>query len=208
MQTFNYTQFLQRHSKTAQRDELSILLNHLPKPTPTGPWIAGGAVRRMITDGVLGDGDIDYFFQHQNQFGEFCNMIRTNKTLTIMEEKVNENNIQFTLTVPLSVAIIKVQAINFAYFLTVEELLDSFDFTVCQFAYDGDKLYCGDMALWDLARKRIVVNNIRFPIATLRHMLKYSRQGFFACSGTLTEFLRKTVEMGPQAYNDKYKYID
>ena len=103
---------------------------------------------------------------------------------------------------------IKVQAINFAYFQTIDELLAGFDFTVCQFAYDGEKLYCGDHSLWDLARRRIVINNVRFPIATLRHMLKYNRQGFFACSGALTEFIRKTVEMGPQAYNDKYKYID
>lgn len=208
MQTFNYDTFIRRHSEETGRDELSILLTSLPKPTPEGPWIAGGSVRRMITDGKMGDGDVDYFFKSQAQFHEFCMKIRTEPTFKILDEKVNPNNQQWTLKVPASLSEVKVQAINFDYFENVERLLANFDFTVCQFAYDGTNLHCGDFALWDLARKRIVINNVRFPIATLRHMLKYNRQGFFACGGALTDFIRKSVEMGPQAYDDKYKYID
>lgn len=213
MQTFNYIQFLNRNAEGPVNPELNDLLGFLPRPTTTGPWIAGGAVRRMITDGVLGDGDIDYFFNNQAQFDAFCTYMREqNKAgmIVIIKETRNEHNLQFKISIPAKQnKLIDIQAITLGYYLTPEHMLSEFDFTVCQFAYDGTNLLCGDTALWDLARKRIVINKVRFPVPTLRHMIKYSKQGFFACGGALTEFVRLTAEMGVnQATDNKYRYID
>jgi hypothetical protein len=50
------------------------------------------------------------------------------------------------------------QLISFKYHTTVEELLNKFDFTVCQFAYDGSKLYMGSKSLGDLMFNRLNFN--------------------------------------------------
>ena len=103
-----------------------------------------------------------------------------------------------------------VQLIKTNYYDSPETLLNTFDFTLCQFAIEVNKtgvLYCGDTALYDVARKRLVVNQIEYPVASLRRMIKYTQQGFYACEGCLTEFL-KIVSEQPELITNKPKYLD
>ena len=85
----------------------------------------------------------------------------------------------------------------FGFDLTLKEILktpalsavqDRFDYTICQFAVDTNgMLWCGDHSLWDLARKRLAVHRITFPVSSLRRLLKYTSKGFYACSGCRKE---------------------
>ena len=89
---------------------------------------------------------------------------------------------------------IDVQCIRFAFYADADAVINSFDFTICQFAFDGATLTHGEYALWDLGRKRLAVHQITFPVSSMRRVLKYATQGFKACNGCLAALLRATAD--------------
>lgn len=162
-----------------------------------GPWIAGGAIRRTLDERPL-DSDIDVFFKNKEQM-DFT--ITHLKHEGFKESKKTEHHVELVKDK------LKIQCINFMYYDKVEDLLDSFDFTICQFATDGKHLYTTPMALWDLARKRLVINKITFGVATLRRLIKYQKQGYYACSGALTQLLEAIAD-DPRLIQSDVKYVD
>jgi len=73
-------------------------------------------------------------------------------------------------------------------------------------AFDGTTLTVGDFTLWDLGRKRLAVHRITFPVSSMRRVLKYTRQGFYACNGALNSLLRATAD-NPELRTD-IAYVD
>jgi hypothetical protein len=92
-------------------------------------------------------------------------------------------------------------------YASAAELLDSFDFTICQFAIDGDKVVFPPLALHDLNRKRLVINEVTYGLATMRRFIKYTKQGYFACGGVMTDYLTRIVEH-PESIQGLMPYID
>jgi hypothetical protein len=214
MQQFSdFRLFLARLGLTGQ--DFFAKMEVLPKVSEDGPWIAGGALRRTIK-GQSADSDFDFFFKSEQQLKFFE---ATLATLNVKSKTENENNLQYVVTCEIKRQVenntqvihknvdIIVQLIKVRYYNSLEEVLDSFDYTICQFGYDGKKLVCGDYALYDLARDRLVINRITFPVASLRRMIKYTKQGFYACNGCLNQFLT-TVSAQPELLENKFKYID
>jgi hypothetical protein len=167
-----------------------------------GRWLAGGAIRRAIKDGKS-DSDWDVFFSSKEEKELFIK--ECEKQDSISEEKQNENNHQFILTVGAEKY--TVQCITIAYYETPEKVIETFDFTICQFVTDGVSLWAGETSLYDLGRMRLVVNKISYPVASLRRLLKYTKQGFYACNGCLTQLL-SSVAQNPAMLDQKFKYID
>jgi len=157
------------HEFINQDSELFRILHHLPKPEENGPWLAGGSVWKAIENLPL-DCDIDFFFKDETQYEEYLRKLKSIPYVYhIVTEKQNKYNITFgyhiyekgyNKTVPL-------QLISFKFWNTLEELLEGFDFTVCQFGFNGRQLYTGDTALEDLRTRTIKFNNMaRSDIAT------------------------------------------
>lgn len=215
MHRYDMNAFFSRSSDVVAEDhELFRALDRLPTLTPTGPWLAGGALRRTLSRTPL-DSDFDFFFASAEQFASFCEGLKARGGWKISE---NEHNVTFRLPSKAPEPTgqdefsayepeLTIQAINTTYYPTLEAVLDSFDFTLCQFGYDGADLVCGDYALWDLGRKRLVTHRITYGTASLRRLLKYTRQGFTACGGSLSEFLEK-VASEPSVINRETLYID
>lgn len=187
------------HDKVEPRLQSFIDLFIKGKP---GRWLAGGAIRRAIKDGKS-DSDWDIFFANAKEKDDF--IAECEKSHEISNEKKNENNHQFTLTVGEEKY--TVQCITIAYYETPEKVIETFDFTICQFITDGVSLWAGETSLYDLGRMRLVVNKISFPVASLRRLLKYAKQGFYACNGCLTQLL-SSVAQNPALLDQKFKYID
>src|SRR3546814_11060115 len=82
---------------------------------------------------------------------------------------------------------LKVQAIRIAFHETLESVLESFDFSICQCGYDGTDILLGQWTLFDLASKRLVPGQLRYGTSSLRRVIKYTRQGYTICSGGLAE---------------------
>jgi hypothetical protein len=86
-------------------------------------------------------------------------------------------------------------------------VIDSFDFTICQFAFDGASIYMGDWSLYDLARKRLVPHRVTYGVSTIRRIIKYCNQGYTVCSGGLAQILGE-VAKNPAIINAETQYID
>lgn len=103
--------------------------------------------------------------------------------------------------------LITLQAVHVDYFSSAEEVIDSFDYTICQFVTDGTKVEVGDFTLWDVGRKRLVLHRTTYAVATMRRMIKYTKQGFYACPGMMNDLLTRVAD-DPTLINEELAYID
>lgn len=65
------------------------------------------------------------------------------------------------------------------------EVIQTFDFSICQFALDDSRLWFSAHSWTDLLRRRLRVERIHHPLSTLRRCFKYMQKGYWACNGTL-----------------------
>ena len=152
-------------------------------------WIAGGAVRRAMlgTEMEAPKGaDIDFFFNAQ---ADWHSWRQACYKLDLGGEKEKAHAIEFTLTVPGLVRV-KLQAIRNRYFRDVFALVDDFDFTHCQFAIGGDWLTIGPTSTNDAMGKRLVIANTQAPVAAIRRIHKYQREGFKISDAQIKKLLR------------------
>jgi hypothetical protein len=62
--------------------------------------------------------------------------------------------------------------------------------------------------LWDLGRKRLAIHKVTYPVATMRRMIKYTRQGFNACAGCMATLLRETATSPEAMASLDIAYVD
>lgn len=203
MQQFRLAEFLAR-STDMPFDEtgLAKALTGLPKLSATGPWLAGGSLRRTL-GGQPPDSDFDFFFRDELQLESFRRDLER-RSFTISRE--TDHHVELRGVAAEKPA--QVQLIRFAFYASAEAVINSFDFTICQFAFDGDMLTCGDFALWDLGRKRLATHRITFPLSTMRRVLKYAKQGFTACPGALTSILTSVADEPALRQQLSIEYVD
>lgn len=148
------------------RDVLAVLP---PLDLKRGPWICGGAARRLFQGESLEDGDIDFFFKTKASWDEFVKVL-DGFELVIKTERANTYLVNGQ----------KVQLIRRKFHLQLEEVFKDFDFSVCQIATDGNVLAATKQAHMD-----ITDGLIRFaPGGTIakhtlvQRMTKYVGYGF------------------------------
>jgi hypothetical protein len=201
--TFTMAGFLARSTDKPWADTtLARILAGLPALSFEGPWVAGGAVRRTLL-AQEPDSDFDFFFRDADQLDRFKVALEA-KGFTLFRE--SEHHLHYRGYIEGDPLMRDVQLIRFQFYWNAAQVIDSFDFTICQAAFDGSVLTVGDFTLWDLGRKRLAVNRITFPVSSMRRLLKYTRQGFYACNGALNELLRATAD-NPELRTD-IAYVD
>lgn len=194
---FNFDDFLARSDLNAE--ELYRVLDALPNYG----WIAGGAVRRTLI-GMSLDSDFDFFFRNENELEKFEAELPA--TLKLVRETVHHKH--WRGVVEGSDLPIDVQAIKFKWYDTAEDVIRSFDYTITMFALDDSELVTTPDALWDLGRKKLALNQVTYPVATMRRMLKYTRQGFTACAGCMADLFVRTAT-NPEAMAElDTEYVD
>lgn len=184
---YKLLEFATRYDRTEH--ELFEILKLFPNA-----WIAGGAVRTFCQDLPIMS-DIDVFFCNELEFNTFV------AAYGGKEPTKSKFHTSFT------VGKYQVQAICIRYFESLEDVIGSFDYTICQFATDGVDLIVGPYALWDLARKKLVVHKVTYGAASVRRMLKYAKQGFTACQGTITTLLSE-IAADPSLIRSDVVYVD
>lgn len=214
-QTFDMAAFWARYGKT-DFDETSFAkaLDRLPAISESGPWVAGGSLRRLIA-GLPQDSDFDFFFADQAQFDGFCKEMKKRGA-----EVQHENDFNVTFILPKVKAKpigddefspsgpeLKVQAIRIAFYPSLTETLEAFDFSLCKFGYDGSTLVCGDYSLFDLASKKLVPDRISYGTSTLRRIIKYTKQGYTICGGGLANILQQIAD-NPALIQAEVEYVD
>lgn len=195
--TFNFADFCERSN--CDTEPLTRVLSKVQN----GAWCAGGAIRRTLIRMPL-DSDYDFFFRDADHMAEWEKKLP--KTLKMVRETPHHKH--WRGTIEGSELPVDIQAIKFRFYASAAELIDSFDYTITQFAYDGETLTTTPMALWDLGRKKLAVHKITYPVATMRRMLKYTSQGFTACAGCMQQILRDTAA-SPEAMAElDIEYVD
>lgn len=214
-QRFTLDDFWSRYGRQEYAEtDFAMALDRLPDISPDGPWIAGGSVRRLVSKQPQ-DSDFDFFFKDEAQFDAFREAMKE-RGATVGSE--SDFNITFHLPAASAKPIgddvfskpgpaIKVQAIRIAFHETLDAVLDSFDFSICQCGFDGTDLAFGQWALWDIARKRLVPGKIRYGASSLRRVIKYTRQGFTICGGGLANMLEQVVA-DPSIIQADVEYVD
>ena len=161
--------------------ELLKILKCVPKLRERGPWVAGGSVWRTINNEPLTNCDIDIFFTSKKHYEEGCRaMIGYPYVNNILNEKKNKWNTTYTIHVNEGKfnKIIDIQFIGTFFHKTLPKLLDSFDFSVCQFGYDGSNMISGMYSIQDLQQRKIRLLTLTHPKTFLKHLSKYLNNGF------------------------------
>src|SRR5690554_2647538 len=178
------------------------LLYPLPELNLENVFIAGGALRSSLIDERYSD--IDIFSTENKYLDEFM------ETLTDWELVYDAEKLK-----TLRKGNDKIQLI-FREYESIESCLDTFDFTICQFAMNNEGLFCNPESLIHLFRKRLVVHKINpeWAYDTLRRLQKYIKAGFTICDGGLADIVSaireatdEQIENGLSIYPDGTKRI-
>lgn len=180
-------------------DDLMRVLNAIQGDA----WCAGGAIRRTISGQPL-DSDFDFFFRDADRMAKWERRLPT--TLRLVRE--TEHHKHWRGTIDGSEIPIDVQAIKFRFYDRAEEVIDSFDYTITMFCLDKSDLVTTPLALWDLGRKKLAIHKITYPVATMRRLLKYGKQGYTACGGCLSSILRETAASPEAMGRLDTEYVD
>jgi hypothetical protein len=182
IETFPFRLFLERSQPKQRVDKFFETMEGLKFTDST--YLAGGAVRNMI-EGADVQNDWDLFFTNEVDCHKYLDTLVDDGADTIRE---NDHCVTLLYNQEM------IQAIHLQYFNSMDEVLTSFDFTICQFGYEPATklLHCAPFSLWDLARKRLVPTKITYPVSSFRRMLKYVNQGFYMCSGGIHDMLQQS----------------
>jgi hypothetical protein len=153
-----------------------------------GPWIAGGAARRLWFDDDWRAGDVDFFFPNETIFStakEKCTHLKIWDKMTFnpQPQHVYSSKNAETYHVQigrLSSTIATVQLIKNSWHTDIHELLNGFDFTVCMFACDGDNVYCYQTAVDDCNAGLLKRTCHSTKPVKIRRVIKYNLYGFLA----------------------------
>jgi len=165
-----------------------------PVIAPVGDiWICGGAIRQWFI-GSEKPSDIDVFGKSDVALSQFAKTVL--KDCPIISQNPNTDTYDYKGQ--------WVQLIKF-YHPTIESVLDSFDFTVCQFGWDGKDIYSTPSAVISVLRGHLGVHQIKgeFAADSLRRAFKYQKKGYQPCAGTIRQLGLSFVSLTPEQINNQ-----
>lgn len=131
-----------------------------------GPWIAGGAVRKIVMNEPLADGDWDIFCRNGYQ-------------MKVIREKLKGDWYRNYRTWTLSPeGGVRIEIIHSLLHPDLAHVFDSFDFTVCQFATDGTTLYYTPQAMQDIETRTLNCPKNGGHESSESRIFKYFMKGF------------------------------
>lgn len=140
-----------------------------------GVILAGGSMRSVIDGSDIVD--FDFFFTGQ---------LSLDMMKSFLYEEGYKNTFScpkgelFSFVIPYDTdSFIKVQLIAKRFYSGPIDLLDSFDFTACLFAWDGTDFYTSVRAVRDVKKKYLRLWSLTYPTATINRMYKYRAKGYY-----------------------------
>lgn len=159
-----------------------------------GPWVAGGAARKLFRGDNLGRSDIDIFFPNQASYESFKATFLENAKGTLFDKEWVSSFICASGSV--------VQFVHGKFFDSLEDVMNSFDISVSMFATDGKTVMHTPEAAEDDRNEIIrIVNEQPYKSPRLRRLAKYCGNGFTPLPGVITEMLRLDDDFA-QYYDD------
>jgi len=144
-------------------------------------WVAGGALREFFTVGNATRSDVDIFFPDETEF------LLAKKHLIEGKAKQTFENERITNFIHKKH---RVQLIRTKYFPSPAATILAFDFTVACAAVDQNDVYHHPTFFMDLAKRRLVINDLPYPLSTLQRMQRYIQKGYTICNGGLLQIAK------------------
>lgn len=133
--------------------------------------LAGGAIRTILTCCHEEVSDYDLFFKTFSVVPDFRKLLKEfgyKETYACPEEKLftyKKNNQ-------------KIQLICETEYNSPQSLIESFDVTACVGAYHQGAVYFSRPFIRAVKTKRLRINNVTFPVATIKRLTKYANKGY------------------------------
>lgn len=153
-----------------------------------GPWIAGGAALRWFQGRPVGSSDIDVFCRNAEQAIKIQNRL----TKTHHRIKCQTDN-AITIEIYNSGDVFTdrkswiIQIITRKFYENMQEIIDSFDISVCEIVTAGDEWILGKFTARDIREKNLRFTNIQSDAP--KRLAKYWTYGYRPIEGTLEKIL-------------------
>lgn len=149
-----------------------------------GCFLAGGSLRSLIQDEEIAD--FDLFFEAnlnvpENSFQppDFMYNQRAEEVKTILKKEKYD----CVFACPLGSMFTykkgntKVQLILLS-FGAPEEIINQFDISAGQAAFDGVNFYCSTNFVRNIKSKVLTLESVTYPVATIKRLSKYEKKGY------------------------------
>lgn len=152
-----------------------------------GSYLAGGSIRSLINTKEPVS-DYDLFFKNKESRDEQCDRL-----VSLGFEEVFRCPADELITLKF-MGQVKVQLISKRYYPTYRELLDSFDFNVCKACieyseYSDYFVYVTRSFVKGVMFKKLRVENIEYPVATINRIGKYTSRGYRVDESNLADMI-------------------
>jgi hypothetical protein len=188
--------------RTPKKVDLFDLISELPLDLTNGPWIAGGFVRKLYHGIDISSGDVDIFdssVENLTDIGILIKSILQSTEYTTQKSKYSMSYITEHY---------KIQLITYKRYRSLDELFKSFDFTICQYAYDGKKYKTGEHTIFDEKNKIIRLSHPQAKIDYSR-LMKYLIYGYTPEKQIIDYINSNSHKLKFKVWNslDDYEYI-
>ena len=148
-----------------------------------GPWIAGGAALRWWQGQPVGDSDIDVFCASAKQAEEVIERIKDYGRWQRKHESDNAVTLSYWSKED-SFKIWTIQIIKRRYFKSLEDIINSFDMTVCEIGTGGNEWVLGKQTAKDIRERNL---RLKMPLQpdALKRVVKYWTYGYLPVEGVL-----------------------
>lgn len=181
-------------------------LSYSPIKLGNGVWLAGGALRRAVLNQHQ-EADLDYFFSDEHKYlaarrlliAEGFTLKRGAPHADLFVKDCYLGNAQKRIYRDAPEHL-EIQLVHGGYFTDAIRLIDDFDFTVCMFAYDGNRIYFSDKALEHTIAMELHHYRLRSSHGVMRRALKYAADGFKMTDQAISNFLQDVADMPATIY--------
>jgi hypothetical protein len=169
--------------------------------------LAGGAVRSLVDHKAVEDYDL--FFQSKEALNECKTLLSSNLFRGTVKKLFECPEGKLTT---YRIGSVKIQLISERFYKSVDALLDSFDFTICQFALTNEPeeeyiLHTTRKAIRHTRKKELHVHKLEYPAASLKRMQKYSKKGYDT-RDVYKEFTHRLLSQPTEVVDMFRMYID
>ncbi len=171
--------------KTIHRDDIEAVSVILPN-VETGPWIAGGAALRWYQGQPVGENDIDVFCKDAIQAAKVIERVRSTGRYSTKFQSDNATTLSY-----YDKDIKKywtIQVITRRYFNSLQDVINSFDITVCEIGTCGFEWELGPFTARDIRERNL---NFKLPLQSdsVKRLVKYWTYGYRPVDGTLDHII-------------------
>lgn len=163
--------------------------------------LAGGALRMLVDPCNEEICDYDLFVTDQSVLEKLLADIQSLGYTKVFECPKRELFTFVTADEP------KIQVINKRPYKDCRDIVSSFDITACCAAWDGENFYKHGRFIFDVLNKRINLNVVGYPNATLKRIVKYVLKGY-TLTPQANDFFISSVNQMELTEENRVMYVD